>query len=417
VLIAVLLCAAAGAAYYAPWAPIVFLIPALVLVVIHGDSSNAALVQLDALLQHVGRGELLQRMPHAVESARLESIRLNMNSVLDQTETTFREILGAMGAISEQRTWRRLQMTGLHGTFHGVLEQIQILLDQVTAAQESVAREALLSRIFLRSERGLSMAIENVGKCLGEVGDYSKQTEQLSGDFAVSANEMADAASRMSGALGTAQGAAEGGVRALADLNEKAAAISQLTSHIDGLAKQTNLLALNAAIEAARAGEAGRGFAVVADEVRKLADQSMKAAEEIAAAITAISGSMEAATQQIGDLNVSVGDARSTADEFSHKLGSAATSAARVGELSGYIGSGAENMGASMQLVALAQKARADVTAILHGEKLDVRSLPELEQEAIAAVQSRKWVRGSADRDALIAIYDRLFGSIESQMR
>ena len=70
----------------------------------------------------------------------------------------------------------------------------------------------------------------------------------------------------------------------------------------------------------------------------------------------------------------------------------------------------------SMQLVAMAQKARADVTAILHGEKLDVSSLPAIEQEAIAVVESRKWVKGSADRDALVDIYDRLFANIESQM-
>jgi hypothetical protein len=69
-----------------------------------------------------------------------------------------------------------------------------------------------------------------------------------------------------------------------------------------------------------------------------------------------------------------------------------------------------------MRMVALAQKARADVTAILHGEDLDVESLPEIEREAIIAVKGRKWVKGSADRDALISIYDRLFANIEEQM-
>ncbi len=407
----------AAGAFWTPWAAAALLLPALLLALWPERHGAAELAELDKLLHRIGQGDLSARAPHAFADPTLESIRRDLNSALDQTETAFREFLGGMAAASDGRHWRRLQPVGLHGTFHDVIERMQGMLDQLNAAQESVAREALLSRIFLRSESGLSKAIRHVEAALAEVTDHSGQSETLATAFGQSARQMSEAARRMAGALGQAEQAANSGNLALDDLNAKAAGIVRFTAHIDEIAKQTNLLALNAAIEAARAGEMGRGFAVVADEVRKLADQSKNTAHQIDEAITAMSDSLNTATGQIEEISRSVSSARQTSDEFGKELEQSASSAMRVGELTAAIGHGAQSMQASMRLVSLAQKARADANAILNGEEVCINSLSELENQAVEIARSRQWVKGSTDREALIAIYDNLFANIEQQIR
>ena len=416
-LIALLIIGGAGGSFWMPIAGLVPLAIALLLTLLHSNAKSTELEDLGQLMSQVGEGNLGSRMVHKLSNPIIESIRIDTNSALDQTETAFREIIGGMEACSDGRIWRRQQVTGIHGIFKRVLEQMQEMFDQLNQSQESIAREALLSRIFLRSEHGLSIAIKHVSGILSEVGNHAAKSESMSTNFAASALNMSSAAERMSSALGSAHDSARQGEEALDELVSKAEAINEITGHIDSIARQTNLLALNASIEAARAGENGRGFAVVADEVRKLADQAQHSVEDIAEAINAMTVAMNIATAQIGSLSKSVAESRATANEFKNELAGSAGSAQQVSELAESTGKGTRAMEDSMRLVALAQKARADANLIIHGEEVNTLSLTEMELKAVKIAGERKWVQGGPDRDALIAIYDKLFSSIEEQMR
>ncbi len=147
------------------------------------------------------------------------------------------------------------------------------------------------------------------------------------------------------------------------NLASQAEAISNIMSVISDIADQTNLLALNAAIEAARAGEAGRGFAVVADEVRKLAEKTMSSTSDVGSAISNIQKSVEVSMQQMDKVTRLV----DTATERSQRSGEA------LNEIVGIV----ENAADQVQSIATASEEQSATSEEINRSVAEVNRVAE----------------------------------------
>lgn len=153
--------------------------------------------------------------------------------------------------------------------------------EQSAQAQEIAASVEQMTRTIYDNTKNASMAAESAMKSGSKAVEGGKIVEET----ILGMNQIVETVNQSSVTI--------------QQLGKSSAQIGEIIAVIDDIADQTNLLALNAAIEAARAGEQGRGFAVVADEVRKLAERTTKATKEIAGMITHIQKDTESAVESI----------------------------------------------------------------------------------------------------------------------
>ncbi|SOB77049.1 methyl-accepting chemotaxis sensory transducer with Cache sensor [Marinobacter sp. LV10R510-11A] len=275
----------------------------LLIGVLVGRTVTRPLKTVSDLMQEIadGEGDLRQRLPEA-GSDELSELGRRFNAFVIKIQSTIREV----GATT----------------------------DQVASAAEELSRVANETRASVQEQGSetdqIASAINEMAATIQQISGNASEVEGAASDADRMAREGGETIASAQGAVNKLSEEIQESASSIHALAEKSDDIQKVLDVIQAVTEQTNLLALNAAIEAARAGDHGRGFSVVADEVRQLAKRSAESAEQIREMIDGFVNESRSAVER---MNRSRDRSSETVERINHATGALATIEKSIGQI------------------------------------------------------------------------------------